>query len=300
MENKARKMFAAVVVIMLCAVAIVGVGYAYTATTSNTNNSTTASYLVFDQTNYTFGKADIQYSTVTAKVDSVETVTYSLATPYITPTYASGTTAVAAIQIGATDTIKATGTGSESGVSHPITITGNTFTNVSSDQFLLLKIRHGTDDQIAWAYSTNGTDWTANTYTGSGWTAGITLADNVEYVTTLYVCLSTLESTSAPPSAIGAGNVLFNYEKGITLNADTGTISSAPGTLVLTPTLHGISGTVTWDTEDAGKATVSGNNSSATVTAAGNGTVKIFASVTDNGYTYMVSCTVTISGYPYV
>ena len=49
MENKARKMFAAVVVIMLCAVAIVGVGYAYTASTKNSGNNVVSEHVVLSQ-----------------------------------------------------------------------------------------------------------------------------------------------------------------------------------------------------------------------------------------------------------
>ncbi len=66
-------MFAAVVVIMLCAVAIVGVGYAYNASTTNSGNKATSEYLVIHQTSYQLASnADIEYDTNTSVGETIQ------------------------------------------------------------------------------------------------------------------------------------------------------------------------------------------------------------------------------------
>ncbi len=214
MESKAKKMFAAVAVIMLCAVAIVGVGYAYTATTTNTTNSTRNTYAILDQTNYTFGIADVQYSTVRSSGDAT---TYTLANSFGTVTYAYNHTTVGTVQVGNADTLTALGEGSSTGP-YAITISSDFTTGVDANQFLILKITNAVDaTSIGWAYTTDGETWTLATYDSDledeeseKWTAGISLVKDREYTTALYVALGS-STPGTPPSAITSGTITFGY-----------------------------------------------------------------------------------------
>lgn len=116
MENKARKMFAAVVVIMLCAVAIVGIGYAYNASTTNSGNTATSEYVTLTQIangesqgQYTFTNDNqkIYYNTNTTSNDGGTTVV----TTYTLDNERTVNTSYKAVVLGKSFKIQATQTG---------------------------------------------------------------------------------------------------------------------------------------------------------------------------------------------
>lgn len=101
------KILATAAMIVVAAIAFVSIGVAYSASTENTGNTLTSEYVVLEQTRYSFSSHDLQFDTVTDELGTH----YQLR-------YVSGIVTIDGkdyygVQVGNSDTLKATSVGSE-------------------------------------------------------------------------------------------------------------------------------------------------------------------------------------------
>jgi hypothetical protein len=301
MEAK-PKIIAAVAVIMMCAAGLVGAGYAYTASTTNDGNSATSEYVIMSQQGpgaYKFADgARVYYDTVNSMVESIETNVYTLDNG-IYNTLITGATVVhlgEQIELHATSQNRAA-----ADLSCSFTTTG--FTKDANWLFYIV-INNGTTIETKTISADNTWGENANFTIKTAGVAGAYTSATVDvyYGYAGNTGVSIAASAAQPSGTVLSGATITftaTTANGLTLDAYGGAISTNDGTLVIHATLNGLDATdVSWSTSNAAVATVAGsdtNNLTGTVTATGNGSVVITASVTVAGVTYTASCSVTVT-----
>ena len=109
------KLALAVTIIAVMGVAFAGIGYSYTATTENSGNTLTSEYAVLEQHNYTYGNEEIRFNTITTSAGSVYKLTKTSNSNPVDTVCTIGGTTYKGIQIGTSDTLKATKVGNDTG-----------------------------------------------------------------------------------------------------------------------------------------------------------------------------------------
>lgn len=290
MENKAKKMFAAAAVIMLCAVAIVGVGYAYTASTENNNNNVTAEYITLTQIAKTADVEEGQYtfaSNLKVDYDTVNTgpttTTWKL-THGVYDTIKTGDTLV---KIGNGFKIHGVATGADAvDITCFVDVSGIT---LGTGWKVFLKINNGVDPESFITYTTGSSfaeSFTIKADTGTAYN---------DVVVEVYYGYTGSGGVTSQPEAkpFHDASLTFRAVKGLILDKSAVTWTESTD---ITASFSGITpASITW-TPSSGITVVPSelNNTKCTISAVTtSGTIT--AKVTQDGVDYVVICTVTKS-----
>ena len=166
-------------------------------------------------------------------------------------------------------------------------------------------------DNITYSWTVDGSGAQLSSDTGSTVTLTANNTETVEKTITVHVTVSATKTTT-----VTDGNATQNYSASasktvkigatqvqpitITLDKTTGTVQVAK-TLELIPTLAGntaAGNTITWTSSNTAIATVTGDNTKATVTGVKAGDATITASYTENGKTVTATCAIKVQNNP--
>ena len=201
--------------ILVAGTTLIGVSYSFTASTDNTDNTSQSEYVVLNQDSYSFGSAELTFTTVTIKDPEGPggpLVQFTVANSVDLSGFKSG---YKGVRIGSPSSLQATVSSSNVPVTLEdvtVTTTGGSFADISGlDWYYVIKVTClGETDQ--YVYCDGSTDH---------WKGTIDLRmqndsdTSKKYTTELYLAipLSNDEWDSIPTNVIDNGTIQFAYEK---------------------------------------------------------------------------------------